>query len=1276
MKKLLTSLILVFTCVFVFSQNDQRIAKSKTPLSDIEKVVMPMQDNDALLAAEIERRKPGLAPKFAVNLETSISPSTHGNWETLASGHALWRLRIISKNAKSLNLGFTKYNMPRGGTLILYSPDKERVMGPFTPADNEAHEQLWTPVLDGDELVIEVQVPKKQKHLLELELKYVNHDFIGFTQMASGSCNLDVICGAADGWEIVDAYRDIIQSVAAISEGGDIFCTGFLVNNVRQDCTPYFMTANHCGFNSGSDASLVAYWNFNNSTCREPNTFPSGTNGDGLLSDFNTGSIWRAGWFNSDFTLLELDDPVSATANAFYAGWSAEDIATADTTITIHHPNGEEKRISFEFDDTYIANYSGGPAPPPNPNGSYIIIPDWDIGTTEGGSSGAPLFNKQKRVVGQLFGGAADCNTDEFDVYGRIARSWIGGGTPTTGLKNWLDPDDTGIIAMDGRSGMLCNLFVNATPNAVEICTPAEALYTISVSPGFQTSVSLSINNLPAGLTATFDTNPIMPGGSTTLTIDNTNALPSGDYTFIVTGTDGLESNFSELSLTISNGVPAVLGISPLDGEVNVPLSPIFVWEDIFSTEFTIEIATDHSFNNVVFSANGIDESEFQLNMDLLQSHGYFWRVKGMNVCGEGDWSEVYLFSTRALVCSSNAPLDVPIVISSSGATTITSVIEITTAGVIDDVNVSNIDISHSWVSDLNFELTSPGGKTIQLMNNVFGGECEGHNIFVSFDDEASNPYSVLDGMCNTTPPALTGIFQPSMALSAFVDEEAKGNWTLTVYDDVDQDGGTLHNWALDICIIDTTDLSIISFADEVENCPGGTSSFILTLGSGFNAVNGASLSASNLPTGATATFDPNPAMPGEQVNVTLSGATLLGVFNVEILADDGTGIGSTEIEWIVEEDLPDAPTAVSPLQNATGVPLNTPISWSDIAGVDYQFQVATDPDFTNVISEGNTPTNSSILDDLEYCTTYYWQVIASNDCGDSDVAEVYSFTTEKDLSFAASQANFTICNFGTVNVPLSVGACFEASGVNLSNGGLPTGATVSFSANPVFSNENVDVEIALNNVDPGIYMISINGDDGVNSVSETLTLEVEGAAGQADLIDPSNMATDVNVEPSLVWDAVAGATSYKFELALDDDFNDIVYEITQQQATVALPIMLEHLTTYYWRITAFNNCGGTTSAPFSFTTEKANAVVDINGLQLEILPNPTHGVFFIKSSVPLNEQIAVKVFSINGILLLEKIMGEGTVSTSLDLMGYPSGVYVVRLASGNAVAIERVVVE
>ena len=120
----------------------------------------------------------------------------------------------------------------------------------------------------------------------------------------SGSCNLDVEClGSGDTW------REEMRAVGVISTGGSTFCTGSLVNNTANDRKMYFMTANHCGINSGNAASLVVYWNYQNSFCRAPGSAASGQAGDGSLSQFHTGSIFRAAYSASDMTLVELDDP-------------------------------------------------------------------------------------------------------------------------------------------------------------------------------------------------------------------------------------------------------------------------------------------------------------------------------------------------------------------------------------------------------------------------------------------------------------------------------------------------------------------------------------------------------------------------------------------------------------------------------------------------------------------------------------------------------------------------------------------------------------------------------------------------------------------------------------------------------------------------------------------------------------------------------------------------------------------------------------------------------
>ena len=122
---------------------------------------------------------------------------------------------------------------------------------------------------------------------LELSLTSVNHGYVefGYNPDKSGSCNLDVVCSAGDGFPQVDAWREEIRSRwLAISLGGSLFCSGGLINNTAQDYKPFFLTAAHCNINSGNAASLVAYWNYQNSTCRAPNSAASGQSGNGSLT--------------------------------------------------------------------------------------------------------------------------------------------------------------------------------------------------------------------------------------------------------------------------------------------------------------------------------------------------------------------------------------------------------------------------------------------------------------------------------------------------------------------------------------------------------------------------------------------------------------------------------------------------------------------------------------------------------------------------------------------------------------------------------------------------------------------------------------------------------------------------------------------------------------------------------------------------------------------------------------------------------------------------------
>ena len=210
--------VIIFLAFLFCIQLPIRAQVNSSNSDKISWINMPSLNNQELLEDELKRREPGVAPRFAENIEVDINPESNGQWKVISNEVAVWTVGIKSSTAHSINLGFSRYFMPEGGELYIYTPSQNTNLRPFTPADNEEHEQLWTPIIEGDQIIIEVKVPLAYKELLQLQLSYVNHAFINFGNMLkSGSCNLDVICGAADGYPQVEAHRDIIQSVAVIS---------------------------------------------------------------------------------------------------------------------------------------------------------------------------------------------------------------------------------------------------------------------------------------------------------------------------------------------------------------------------------------------------------------------------------------------------------------------------------------------------------------------------------------------------------------------------------------------------------------------------------------------------------------------------------------------------------------------------------------------------------------------------------------------------------------------------------------------------------------------------------------------------------------------------------------------------------------------------------------------------------------------------------------------------------------------------------------------------
>ena len=525
--------------------------------SDLRALEFPLPDLTILADQDKAAAAADQPYRFALPAEVALTPRVAGQWSTDAAGQAVWRLRLVSPGALSLNLGFVTCDLPPSATLVL----RPTAGGPslrYRADDLVPGAELWTPVLLTDDLVVEVAVAAADRQRLALEVARVNRGYRYFGEDRSGkagTCNIDVICPEADDW------RAEIRSVGVYTLSGSWKCSGSMINNTAGDARPLFLTANHCNINATTDASVVVYWNYESPVC--------GQHGGGSLADTQAGSILLANWSVSDFCLIELVDPPAAAWNVTFAGWNRAD-TTPTAAVTIHHPSTDEKSISFENDPLVISSYLDF-APL---NQTHLRVTDWDLGTTEGGSSGAPLFDPGHHIVGQLHGGYASCALpDTADWYGRLFVSWEGNGSAATRLRDWLDPGGSGAVTLDLLDPSSGVLSVTPTDPILfqggaggPFSPPAHVLTVTNVG---SEPLDWTWTSGATWLTATPTGGTLLPAGQVQVTVSLASAatdLGSGTHAaslHFVNGSGGQGDTQVAVSLVVAGQQPTVVAVGP-----------------------------------------------------------------------------------------------------------------------------------------------------------------------------------------------------------------------------------------------------------------------------------------------------------------------------------------------------------------------------------------------------------------------------------------------------------------------------------------------------------------------------------------------------------------------------------------------------------------------------------------------------------------------------------------------------------------------------------------
>ncbi len=377
---------------------------------------------------------------FAKIIEFNKDIKNAGTHTKLPNGDNLWRIKIKSAGAYSLNFTFSRFLIPDGAQVFIYTPGRMHKLGAFTGKNNKPYGLLSIAPIQGDEIIVEYYEPEDVDFSGELTIGDVGHDFLNIFAHkdgqygASGDCNIDINCPEGADW------KKQKRAVCRLIINNNLLCSGVLVNNTGNDKTPYVLSANHCIDNNNAAQHTVFVFNYESPTCNGPDgSVEQSISGAELVATKNRNQGFL------DFTLLKLSNDVPDGYKPYFAGWDSRTDKPANGTC-IHHPWGDVKKISQDYDSPDVSTYLGWGYDPQ----SFWRVNYWDKGTTEGGSSGSPLFNQDKRIVGTLTGGEASCETDSCDYFQMFAVCYDKYSADTLQLKHWLDPNNTGAEFIDG----------------------------------------------------------------------------------------------------------------------------------------------------------------------------------------------------------------------------------------------------------------------------------------------------------------------------------------------------------------------------------------------------------------------------------------------------------------------------------------------------------------------------------------------------------------------------------------------------------------------------------------------------------------------------------------------------------------------------------------------------------------------------------------------------------------------------------------------------------
>lgn len=375
------------------------------------------------------------ATRFGVQVHFSVDVVELGQMQTLVDGSSLYSVGINSPGAAVMSLQFDSWDLPEDAEVFVYDHRRSTFLGAFDHSNRSAIGDMATAILPGDSLVVEYHVPAGTSGG-SLRIASLTHGFRDPFSMAfanvdrdydpgyqSAPCHVNINCPEAADWQ--REKRAVAMFLRPDGNG----CTGTLINNTAQPGRPLFYAANHCY--QPNTSQWVFYFNYEAASC---------VGSTGSTTQTLTGASTLATDHYSDFALLELSDAPPASFQPYYAGWDRSGNLPQTGTV-IHHPLYDVKKFTSDLQP--LGSYT-------SPEGILLWRSYWDIGIVEAVSSGAALWDQNKRIVGHMSEGAQECGNAATVNTGcaKFNEGWDGPNANAR-KRDWLDPANSTTV-LDG----------------------------------------------------------------------------------------------------------------------------------------------------------------------------------------------------------------------------------------------------------------------------------------------------------------------------------------------------------------------------------------------------------------------------------------------------------------------------------------------------------------------------------------------------------------------------------------------------------------------------------------------------------------------------------------------------------------------------------------------------------------------------------------------------------------------------------------------------------